>query len=84
MMYRSGWGMKHNQEKVLAIRITREGFDTILTHALTGCNLIDSNIIVNLCHFDLINSICLFCMFELLFLLIIFAISIITIIIHYR
>ena len=36
MMYRSGWGSKVNQEMVLAVRISRNGFDTILSHALTG------------------------------------------------
>ena len=36
MMYRSGWGQKENQERVLAVRISREGFDTILSQALTG------------------------------------------------
>ena len=37
MMYRSGWARKNNQERVLAVRITREGFDHILSKAfLTG------------------------------------------------
>ena len=36
MMYRCGWCTKKNQERVLAVRITREGFDTILSKALTG------------------------------------------------
>ncbi|KAJ5074062.1 hypothetical protein M0811_00690 [Anaeramoeba ignava] len=30
MMHRSGWGHKKNQEKILAIRIKREGFEKIL------------------------------------------------------
>ena len=30
MMYRSGWGTKENQERILAIDILREGFDKIL------------------------------------------------------
>lgn len=34
MMYRCGWASKENQEAVLAIRITREGFDTILSRAI--------------------------------------------------
>jgi hypothetical protein len=36
MMYRSRWCTKTGQERVLAVRITREGFDTILSKALTG------------------------------------------------
>lgn len=36
MMYRCGWCTKKNQERVLAVRITREGFDTILSKALAG------------------------------------------------
>ena len=36
MMYRCGWCTKKNQERVLAVRITREGFDTILSKAMTG------------------------------------------------
>ncbi|CAF0766252.1 unnamed protein product [Brachionus calyciflorus] len=30
MMYRSGWATKKNQEKILAIRIKRDGFEEIL------------------------------------------------------
>ncbi|WP_371497251.1 DUF4291 domain-containing protein [Kitasatospora sp. NBC_00374] len=33
MMYRSGWGAKAGQERVLAVRITREGFEWALGHA---------------------------------------------------
>jgi hypothetical protein len=33
MMYRSGWGTKPGQERVLAIEITREGFEWALSHA---------------------------------------------------
>jgi hypothetical protein len=33
MMFRSGWATKHNQQSILAIRLTRKGFDKILTHA---------------------------------------------------
>lgn len=33
MMYRSGWGTKPGQERVLAITITREGFEWALAHA---------------------------------------------------
>ena len=33
MMYRSGWGMKEGQETVLAVEITRDGFDWALRHA---------------------------------------------------
>lgn len=36
MMYRCGWCTKKNQERVLAVRITREGFMEILSRALTG------------------------------------------------
>ena len=35
MMYRCGWASKKNQERVLAVRITREGFETILKNAFT-------------------------------------------------
>ncbi|WP_257001639.1 DUF4291 domain-containing protein, partial [Streptomyces albidoflavus] len=33
MMYRSGWSRKEGQERVLAIEISREGFDWALAHA---------------------------------------------------
>jgi hypothetical protein len=33
MMYRSGWGTKENQETVLAVEITREGFAWALRNA---------------------------------------------------
>ncbi|GAB2487014.1 hypothetical protein HNR10_006082 [Nocardiopsis aegyptia] len=33
MMYRCGWGQKPNQETVLAIEVTREGFEWALRHA---------------------------------------------------
>lgn len=33
MMYRSGWATKPGQERVLAIQITREGFEWALAHA---------------------------------------------------
>lgn len=33
MMYRCGWATKENQETVLAIEITREGFEWALRHA---------------------------------------------------
>ncbi|MFI9771211.1 DUF4291 domain-containing protein [Streptomyces sp. NPDC052415] len=33
MMYRCGWGSKEGQESVLAIEITREGFEWALRHA---------------------------------------------------
>ena len=36
MMYRSGWATKKGQEKILAVWITRAGFEEILSHALTG------------------------------------------------
>ncbi|MDE5771619.1 MAG: DUF4291 domain-containing protein [Ruminococcus sp.] len=34
MMYRSGWAEKENQEHILAIDITREGFEKILKNAV--------------------------------------------------
>ena len=34
MMYRSGWGSKEGQEVVLAVRLLRTGFDTILSEAV--------------------------------------------------
>ncbi|WP_323181026.1 DUF4291 domain-containing protein [Streptomyces sp. NBC_01142] len=33
MMYRCGWGTKEDQETVLAVEITRAGFDWALRHA---------------------------------------------------
>ncbi|KUN48738.1 hypothetical protein AQJ27_05565 [Streptomyces olivochromogenes] len=33
MMYRCGWGSKEGQETVLAVEITREGFEWALRHA---------------------------------------------------
>lgn len=36
MMYRCGWAQKPNQERVLAIRITRQGFEDILSKAYTA------------------------------------------------
>ena len=35
-MYRSMWGTKKGQERILAVRIKREGFDSIISLALTG------------------------------------------------
>ena len=34
MMYRSGWGKKHNQEHILAIYIKREAFDNLIKTAM--------------------------------------------------
>lgn len=34
MMYRSGWGLKENQEHILAIRLKRSAFDSILQQAV--------------------------------------------------
>ncbi|MBK7585636.1 MAG: DUF4291 domain-containing protein [Myxococcales bacterium] len=34
MMYRSGWATKEGQERVLAVRLTRAGFDRILSEAV--------------------------------------------------
>lgn len=36
MMYRCGWAEKKDQERVLAVRITKEGFMTILANAYTA------------------------------------------------
>lgn len=36
MMYRSAWATKSGQERILAVRIQREGFEAILSQALTG------------------------------------------------
>ncbi|MGH3392166.1 MAG: DUF4291 family protein, partial [Actinomadura sp.] len=33
MMYRCGWGTKEGQETVLAIEVTRDGFEWALKHA---------------------------------------------------
>lgn len=33
MMYRSGWATRANQERVLAVEITREGFEWALAHS---------------------------------------------------
>ena len=35
MMYRSRWATKPNQDRVLAVRMTRSGFDHILSLAFT-------------------------------------------------
>lgn len=34
MMYRSGWGTKHDQEVTLAVRLRRSAFETILSQAV--------------------------------------------------
>ena len=34
MMYRSGWGKKHNQEHILAINIKREAFENLVKTAM--------------------------------------------------
>lgn len=36
MMYRSGWARKEGQEHILAVTISREGFDTILASAVAS------------------------------------------------
>lgn len=36
MMYRSGWATKPNQERILAIRIKRSGFEEILSNAVVA------------------------------------------------
>jgi hypothetical protein len=35
-MYRSGWATKPNQERILAITVSREGFDSILRQAVSS------------------------------------------------
>ncbi|XP_063396822.1 uncharacterized protein LOC134681235 [Mytilus trossulus] len=35
MMYRCGWASKNNQQRVLAVRISRHGFEKILANAFT-------------------------------------------------
>lgn len=36
MMYRSGWAQKRDQERVLAVRMTRAGFDAIVAAAVVS------------------------------------------------
>ncbi len=36
MMYRAGWATKSRQDRILAVWLKREGFDQILSLALTG------------------------------------------------
>ncbi|CAG8468257.1 19226_t:CDS:2, partial [Racocetra persica] len=36
MMYRSGWATKKDQERILAIKITLQGFQTILSNAVAS------------------------------------------------
>jgi hypothetical protein len=43
MMFRSAWATKSNQEKILAIRITRAGFEDILTKAVLSKNSSNKN-----------------------------------------
>ncbi|GBC09349.1 hypothetical protein RclHR1_00880003 [Rhizophagus clarus] len=35
MMYRSGWATKNNQERILAIKLSRQGFEEILSKAVS-------------------------------------------------
>ena len=35
MTYRCGWASKHNQERVLAVKLSRYGFEVILANAYT-------------------------------------------------
>uniref|UniRef100_A0A0B7BML8 DUF4291 domain-containing protein n=1 Tax=Arion vulgaris TaxID=1028688 RepID=A0A0B7BML8_9EUPU len=44
MMYRCGWAQKVDQERVLAVRITMEGFENILSKAFTGPKQKDSKL----------------------------------------
>ena len=43
MMYRSGWASKKNQERILAIRITRSGFEEILSKAVVSTHTNDES-----------------------------------------
>ena len=36
MMYRSGWATKPNQDRIIAITVSREGFDSILSSAVSS------------------------------------------------
>jgi Domain of unknown function (DUF4291) len=49
MAYRSGWATKPNQERILAITISREGFDSILKSAVSSKKVCESK------QFDLIR-----------------------------
>lgn len=43
MMYRSGWATKPSQENILAIRISKAGFDEILANSVVSSNHTDSS-----------------------------------------
>lgn len=43
MMFRSGWATKRNQERILAIRISRTGFDELLDKAVISHSETDSS-----------------------------------------
>lgn len=42
MMYRSGWGAKENQERILAMDLKREGFDYMVQNAVLSTYRADS------------------------------------------
>ncbi len=42
MMYRSGWGTKENQERILAIDLKREGFDYMVQNAVCSTYQVDT------------------------------------------
>ncbi len=42
MMYRCGWATKENQERVLAVRISRTGFDQLLHQAVHSAFLVSA------------------------------------------
>ena len=44
MMYRAGWATKPNQTRILALHLTREGFDEILRSAKEGKAIKDRQI----------------------------------------
>lgn len=43
MMFRSGWASKKDQERILAIRITRKGFEEILAQAVASSHAKNNN-----------------------------------------
>lgn len=40
MMYRSGWATKKNQERILAITMTRDGFESIIKESVRSCDFV--------------------------------------------
>ncbi|KAK9696826.1 hypothetical protein K7432_012263, partial [Basidiobolus ranarum] len=44
MMYRSGWATKYNQERILALRVSRLGFEKILRASVSTSKLPDETL----------------------------------------